>query len=146
VTGPARSIEWAALILGFALSLQACADVPEGGPPSDARGGPATEVEESGPQPGTVPLTVDIVGCERVGDSIRTTGVVRNRGQADVRYIDVSLSWADSTGTLVATDVASIVGGETLMSGDSVSFGVATAHPQASRCAEASIFFYEPIP
>jgi hypothetical protein len=92
-----------------------------------------------------VPLIVNILGCDRVGDSLRTTGSIRNRGQ-DVRYIDVSLSWADSAGTLVATDVASIVGGETLMTGDSVVFAVATGHPQAAQCTEASVFFYEPIP
>jgi hypothetical protein len=91
-------------------------------------------------------LVVTILGCARDGDSLRTTASIRNQGQEDVRYIDVSLAWADSAGTLVATDVASIVGGETLMSGDSVAFDVATAHPQASQCAEASIFFYEPIP
>jgi hypothetical protein len=124
----------------------ACAEAPEAVPSTDTSGqAPGEEAPTTSPRMAPN-LVVNLLGCDRDGDSLRTTASIRNQGQEDVRYVDVSLTWADSTGGLVATDVASIVGGETLMAGDSVVFGVATAHPQATQCAETSIFFYEPIP
>jgi hypothetical protein len=135
----------AAVAIGLVVATTACADAPEG--ESDAPGRQGSDAAGTSRSTGMAPnLVVTILGCDRAGDSLRTRGSIRNQGQEDVRYIDVSLAWADSAGTLVASDVAAIVGGETLMSGDSVVFDVATAHPLASRCSEARIFFYEPIP
>ena len=140
----------AALLFCLAVGAAACTEAPDSGAGAESGGEvPAggADSAQSAPLPRmAAPLVATVLGCEREADSLRTTGSSRNQGQEDVRYIDLTLSWADSTGTLVATDVASIVGGETLMAGDSVVFDVATAHPQASECVEASVFFYEPIP
>jgi len=141
-----RRVVVAAVTSGVTLAT-ACADAPEASPSTEDAGGQAPGVAAPTASSGFAPnLVANLLGCDRDGDSLRTTGSIRNQGQVDVRYVDVSLAWADSTGALVATDVASIVGGETLMAGDSVVFDVATAHPQASRCTDASVFFYEPIP
>ena len=136
-----------ATVLILCLGLSAC-----GSPPADEEpGAESSEAQgqasgEAAPRAIPAHVVVNLLRCERDGDSLRTIGSARNQGQEDVRYVDVSLSWADSTGALVATDVASIVQGETLMAGDSVVFSVATAHPQAAECSEASLFVYEPIP
>jgi hypothetical protein len=136
-----------AFVLALALATTGCADDRQSERAPGAPGGQTVgEVEPSPPERMAPNLVVTVLRCDRDGDSLRTTGSIRNQGQEDVRYVDVTLSWADSTGTPVATDVASIVQGETIMSGDSVVFDVATAHPQATECADARIFFYEPIP
>ena len=136
----------AAAALGLVIGATGCTERPETEPSGEVPANQADSVQSGSSTRMAPSVVATMLGCERDGDSLRTIGSIRNQGQEDVRYVDVSLSWADSTGALVATDVASIVGGETVMVGDSVIFDVATAHPQASQCVGASIFFYEPIP
>jgi hypothetical protein len=134
------------LPLCLALGATACTEAPESESAAEAPPSQADSTQSGSPRRMAPNLVATVLGCEPETDSLRTIGSIRNQGQEDVRYVDLTLSWADSTGALVATDVASIVGGETIMAGDSVVFDVATAHPQASQCIGASIFFYEPIP
>jgi hypothetical protein len=136
----------AALTLSLIIGATACTERPEADPSGEAPTNQADSARSGSSTRMAPSVVATMLGCDRDGDSLRTIGSIRNQGQEDVRYVDVSLTWADSTGALVATDVASIVGGETIMAGDSIVFDVATAHPQASQCVGTSIFFYEPIP
>ncbi len=127
--------------------LSSCS--PEGEPGTDESGPgsapPAAPQERDSPSAPRPNLLINVLACERLADSLRTTASVRNVGQEDVRYVDVTLTWSDAAGNVVTTDIASVVQGETIMAGDSMVFEVATADPLATECA-ASVFFFEPIP
>lgn len=90
-------------------------------------------------------LAARVTGCRRAGDSLVTTGSLRNASNITVRYVEVGLSWLNAAGDTVDTEVVEVVGGETLMYGDSVPFRGATASPQATDC-RADLFTYDAVP
>jgi hypothetical protein len=90
-------------------------------------------------------LAARVMACRRAGDSLVTVGSLRNASSVTVRYVEVGLAWLDAAGDTVDTDVLEVVGGETLMYGDSVPFRGATANPQATDC-RADLFTYDAVP
>lgn len=90
-------------------------------------------------------LAARVMDCRKVGDSLVTVGSLRNASTITVRYVEVGAAWLDAVGDTVDSKVLYVVGGETLMYGDSVPFRAATANPQATDC-RADLFSYDAVP
>ena len=74
---------------------------------------------------GAEPLTaMEVLDCElfREGDSVRTSGSVRNGGRGAVREVKVSLLWTDGSGSLIERDWVFAAGAGELAPGASGDF------------------------
>lgn len=127
--------------VGFGVIVLLWVGIPWAGRGVGGRG----SVDESGParDPGSN-LTVTVLSCETVGDSLWTEGMVRNDSGVVVRYVEIALSWLNPSGDPVDSHVVFAVDGETFTPGDSAFFRASTADPLATDCA-ARLFSYEPL-
>jgi len=107
-------------------------------------GGPPTGSADPGARPAAASLDVILERCSRTGDSATAEGWVRNGIAETVRYVELRVHWLDAAGDEVSEEFPEVVGGETLMSGDSVAFRLANPDPRAVGCT-AELLSYDPF-